>query len=71
METVVASDSYLKVHEQILNLELVLQCDDQLKRVTLELNMQEATDFLTKLQTIESEIVSASKPRQIVEAASE
>ena len=59
-----SSDSYLKVNEQILNLELVLQCDDQLQRVTLELNMQEAADFLSKLQLIESEILSASKPRQ-------
>jgi len=33
--------------------------------------MVEAADFLAKLQTIEAEIISASKPRQPVEAASE
>ena len=68
IETVISSDSYLKVNEQILNLELVLQCDDQLRRVTLELNMEEASDFLAKLQTIESEIIKASKPRVASEA---
>ena len=41
----------------------MLQCDDQLRRVTLELNMEEASDFLAKLQTIEAEIIKASKPR--------
>ena len=68
VETVVSSDSLLKVNEQLLVLELVIQCTDELRRVTIELNMQEMHDFLSKMATIENELMQASKSNK---AASE
>lgn len=61
IETIVSSDSYAKVNEQLLNLELVLQCEDHLRRVTIEMNLVEASEFLSKMEAIESEMVAASR----------
>ena len=61
IETVIASDSLIKVNEQLINLELILQCTDDIQRVTIEMNYQEASEFMAKLAMIESELMSASK----------
>ena len=61
IETIISSDSYAKVNEQLLNVELILQNEDKLRRVTIEMNLVEANEFLSKLQTIESELITASK----------
>ena len=61
IETVIASDSMIKVNEQLINLELIIQCTDDIHRVTIEMNYQEASEFMQKLATIESELLSASK----------
>jgi hypothetical protein len=42
-------------------MELILQCEDELRRVTIEFNISEATEFLQKLTTIENELIYASK----------
>ena len=42
-------------------MELILQCEDELRRVTIEFNISEATEFLQKLKNIESELIFASK----------
>ena len=49
VETIVSSDSFARVNEQLLNIELVLKCHDQLERVTIEMNLTEASDFLQRL----------------------
>ena len=50
IETILSSDSYAKVNEQLLNMELILQCEgDKLRRVTIEMNLVEASEFLSKL----------------------
>ena len=61
VETVISSDSYSKVNEQLLHLELVLQCEDKLRRVTIEMNAAEAERFLQNLEAIEGELLVASK----------
>lgn len=61
IETVISSDSFIKVNEQLIILELVLSCQDQLRRVSIEMNLAESNEFLQKLQTIESEMIVASK----------
>jgi len=58
---VISSDSFIKVNEQLIILELVLSCQDQLRRVSIEMNLAESNEFLQKLQTIESEMIVASK----------
>lgn len=57
----ISSDSFIKVNEQLIILELVLSCQDQLRRVSIEMNLAESNEFLQKLQTIESEMIVASK----------
>ena len=61
IETVIASDSLMKVNEQMLVLELILQCTDEIRRVTIEMNLMEASEFLQKLTQVESELLAASK----------
>jgi hypothetical protein len=55
-----ASDSFSKVNEQILNLELILKCGaEHIKRVTIELNIDETADFVGKLKQIEKELLGS------------
>lgn len=61
IETVLASDSFSKVNEQLLVLELILrQGDESLRRVNLEFSKQEAVDFVARLKSVEKEVVAAS-----------
>lgn len=66
IETVLSSDSFSKVNECILTLELILKYQDcgegseQLRRVIIEMNKDETASFVHKLTSIEKEIVSAS-----------
>ena len=58
-----ASDSYAKVNESMLVLELFLRGQDgkRLERVVLEMNLQEAKAFVGKLREVEREILGASQ----------
>ena len=61
IETIIASDSCIKVNEQILNLELLLRCgDSEVRRVNIEMNLEETTEFVNNLKQIQTELVSAS-----------
>lgn len=62
IETVLASDSFGKVNEPLLTLELILkQGDNSLRRVYLEFNVEEARDFVERLRSIEKEVLQASQ----------
>ena len=61
IETIIASDSCIKFNEQILNLELLLRCgDSEVRRVNIEMNLEETTEFVNNLKQIQTELVSAS-----------
>ena len=65
VETVISSDMFNKQQEQLLVLELFLaQNDDgdqrKVRRVVVELNLEEARAFVSKLKDIEREVVAAS-----------
>ena len=61
IETIIASDSCIKVNEQILNLELLLRYgDSEVRRVNIEMNLEETTEFVNNLKQIQTELVSAS-----------
>ena len=65
IETIISSDTYSKVNEQLLVLELFLAQngpslgengnfgDKQIRRVVVELNLEEARTFVGKLKDIE------------------
>eukprot|EP00347_Sterkiella_histriomuscorum_P024249 403331790 len=63
IEICMASESYSKVNEPMLILELFLRGQDgkQLERVVLEMNAQEAKAFVGKLREIERELIGASQ----------
>lgn len=61
IETIIASDSFSKVNEPILNLELILRCgDSKIKRVNIEMNLDESFEFVDRLKLIEKELLTAS-----------
>lgn len=54
IETVMSSDSFLKVNEPLLLLELFLSAENSgIKRVVVELNIDEARAFVDQLKAIE------------------
>ena len=54
IETVLSSDSFMKVNEPLLVLELYLSGEDEsIKRVVIELNIDEARAFVSQLKEIE------------------
>lgn len=54
VETVLSSDSFMKVNEPLLVLELFLSGEDEsIKRVVVELNIDEARAFVSQLKEIE------------------
>ena len=60
IETIIASDSFSKVNEPILNLELILRCgDSKIKRVNIEMNLDESFEFVDRLKLIEKELLTA------------
>ena len=73
VETTIGSDSFAKVNEQLLVLELFLaqngplpgqegsHSDKNVRRVVVELNLEEARTFVGKLKTIEKEIIASSQ----------
>ena len=61
IETIISSDSFYRVNEQLLILELLLQNEDKLRRVTIEMNPAEAERFLQNIEAIEGELLVASK----------
>ena len=73
VETTISSDSFAKVNEQLLILELFLaqngpqtgesgtHSDKNIRRVVVELNLEEARTFVGKLKDIEKEIIAASQ----------
>ena len=73
VETTISSDSFAKVNEQFLILELFLaqngpqtgesgvHSDKNIRRVVVELNLEEARTFVRKLKDIEKEIIAASQ----------
>lgn len=65
VETVLCSDTFSKVNEPLLVLELVLASNEdkkgrQLRRVVVEMNAEEARVFVARLSAIEKEVVAAS-----------
>lgn len=68
IETVLSSDTFLKVNEQIMVLELFLALNPQtsptgdkaIRRVVVEMNLDEARAFVNKLKDIEKELIAAS-----------
>ena len=66
VETVLSSDSYSKQNEQLLVLELLLAQNDAvegqlLRRVIVEMNVEEARAFVAKLRDVEREVLMASQ----------
>lgn len=66
VETVISSDSFSKQNEQLLILELFLAQNDanegqMIRRVVVEMNVDEARTFVAKLKDIEREILQASQ----------
>ena len=68
IETVVSSDSYSKLNEQLLVLELMLAQNDSnesglqmVRRVVVEMNVEEARAFVAKLRNVEREVIMASQ----------
>ena len=73
VETTIGSDSFAKVNEQLLVLELYLaqngpqtgedgsHSDKNIRRVVVELNLEEARTFVGKLKNIEKEIIASSQ----------
>lgn len=59
----------MKMNEQLLVLELFLSLNEQasptgdraIRRVVIELNLEEARAFVAKLRDVEKEIVAATK----------
>ena len=65
VETVISSDSYSKLNEQLLVLELLLAQNDSengevVRRVVIEMNVEEARAFVAKLRDVERELLMAS-----------
>jgi len=62
VELCVASESFSKVNEPLLILELFLRGEDgkRLERVVIEMNQQEAKAFVAKLKEIEREIIGSA-----------
>ena len=66
IEQVIWSDSCKKVAEALLVLELFLQtCSEtgqkNIQRVIIEFNIEEAREFVGRLQSIEKEVIAASQ----------
>ena len=66
IETVISSDSFSRQNEQLLVLELMLAQNDasegqQIRRVTIEMNVEETRAFVSKLKDIEREVLMASQ----------
>ena len=60
------SDSFSKINEPLLVLELFLasseqKCGKDIKRVVIEMSTDEARYFVGRLQAIEKEVVSSSQ----------
>lgn len=54
IETVMSSDSFFKINEPLMVLELFLSAEDSaIKRVVIELNIDEARAFVDQLKVIE------------------
>lgn len=67
VETVISSDSYSKQNEQLLVLELFLaqnsedaNGEQQIRRVIVEMDVEEARHFVSQLKNIEKEVLMAS-----------
>ena len=65
IETVVASNNFSKLNEQLLVLELFLAQNSDtegevVRRVIVEMNVDEARAFVAKLRDIEREVLMAS-----------
>ena len=66
IETVISSDNYSKLNEQLLVLELLLaqNCSENgetVRRVVIEMNVEEARAFVAKLRDVERELLMASQ----------
>ena len=70
IETVISSDSYSKQNEQLLVLELFLAQNgnseeaggqQMVRRVIVEMDVEEARAFVAKLRDIEREVLQASQ----------
>ena len=67
VETILSSDSYSKLSEQLLVLELMLAQNDEsegqqrVRRVVVEMNLDEAREFVNKLKSVEREVLMASQ----------
>ena len=66
VETVLSSNSFSKQSEQLLVLELFLAQNDAnegqvVRRVVIEMNVDEARAFVAKLKDVEREVIQASQ----------
>ena len=63
IELCIASDTYMKVNEPLLVLELFLKASDEkkLERVVIEMNKDEAKAFVGRLREIERDLIGASQ----------
>ena len=69
VETTLSSENFMKVNEVMLVLELFLSVNESestsgeqnIKRVIIEMDLEEARTFITKLKGIEKEILAASQ----------
>ena len=69
IETTLSSENFLKVNEVMLVLELFLSVSESesisgeqnIKRVVIEMDLEEARTFVAKLKGIEKEIIAASQ----------
>ena len=69
VETVISSDTYSKLNEHLLVLELLLAQNncaesgggESVRRVIIEMNVEEARAFVAKLRDVERELLMASQ----------
>lgn len=69
VETVISSDTYSKLNEHLLVLELLLAQNncaesgggESVRRVVIEMNVEEARAFVAKLRDVERELLMASQ----------
>ena len=66
VETVISSDNFSKQNEQLLILELFLSQNDanegqMVRRVQIEMDVEEARAFVAKLRDMEREVLQASQ----------
>ena len=69
VETVISSDNYSKLNEHLLVLELLLaqnsaaegSSGETVRRVVVEMNVEEARAFVAKLRDVERELLMASQ----------